>query len=108
MTNVVQKILEEADKSKKGRKKRVAKVGPSEQAQTPKKKVKRVACKPRSPTPSDHEDSQSNTISDIQVQDNVHHEQFDIGATSHPLSFGACNNKPEGNFSNANICVNLI
>lgn len=83
MTDAVEKVLEEVDKPKKGRKKRATKAGPSEQAQTPKKKVKQVALKPHTPTPSDHEDSQSNTVSDILIQDNVHHEHVDTAARSH-------------------------
>lgn len=40
MTNEIQNVLEEANKPKKGRMTRATKAGPSEQAQTLKKKVK--------------------------------------------------------------------
>lgn len=84
ITDVVCKVLEEADKPKKGGKKRTAKVGTCKTAQTPKKKVKRAANKPWTPMPSDHEDLQSNMVSDIPVQYDVHLEHYDIIATSHP------------------------
>lgn len=68
LTHEMQKALEEVNKPKKGGK-RKEKVGPSEPAQTPKKKIKRAACTPRSPFPVAQEDSDSQTVSeDIQAR----------------------------------------
>lgn len=53
ITCIVRKILVEVDRPKKGGKKIDAKSGLSKPTQTPKKKVNRVACKLKSPTPSD-------------------------------------------------------
>lgn len=84
ITDVVRKVLKDIDKPKKGWKKRTTKAGPSETTQIPKKKVKRATRKPRTPTPSDRNDSQSNTVSYIPVQDDVHHKLDVNAATSHP------------------------
>ena len=84
MTSEVRKVLEEADKPNKGGK-RKPKVGPSEPAQTPKKKVKQAACKPKTPTPSDEEDSISNTVSYIRSPERVEHKHDDTTTTSQPI-----------------------
>lgn len=61
-------------------------VGHSKPAQTPKKKkIKRFACNPRTPTLSDEEDSQSNTISDICTHEQVQHEIIATTETLHPM-----------------------
>ncbi|CAI9276735.1 unnamed protein product [Lactuca saligna] len=90
ITYEIQKVLDEADKPKKGGKKRT-KEGPSEPTQTPKKKVKRAAHKPRTPTPSDHGNSDSNTNSDIPVQ----HEIDETTETSHPMVLEHITTNPE-------------
>ncbi|CAI9263190.1 unnamed protein product [Lactuca saligna] len=66
ITDEVQKILAEAVKPKKGGKNRGVKAGPSEPPQASKKKaVKKPASRPQTPTPSNHDDSQSNTVSEV-------------------------------------------
>ena len=62
LTDAITKVVEEADKPNKGGKWK-GKVGPSEPAHTSKKRVKRVARKPRTPTPNNDKDSQYNNIS---------------------------------------------
>lgn len=85
ITDEMRKVLDEADKPKKGRKKSGAKSCPSEPPQDPKtKKVKKAARRLRNPMPSDCEDSQSNTVSEILVQEDVQNEHDDTAATSHP------------------------
>ena len=64
LTDEMCKAMEDASKPKKGGK-RKPKVGPYELTQTPKKKVKRDACMPRSPSPDVDEDSESHTIFDV-------------------------------------------
>lgn len=95
LTPEMQSIIAEVDKpkkggqkgSKKGEKKQSAKEGPSEPANTPKKrkaqdapikrKLNKATWKPRSPTPSEREDSESNTHSD------VHNEEDEIVQNEH-------------------------
>lgn len=62
------------------------KVGPSEPPQAPKKKkIKKVAHKPRSPTLSAHEGSQSHTLSEVPMQCCItNEEENDTAATSNP------------------------
>lgn len=96
MTDEFQKIHDEVDKTKKRGKKRDAKAGPSETTQMPKKKqVKKVACRQRYPTPSDHEDLQSHTISEIPFEEEVQNEDE---ATSQPKVSKTTITNPEVSF----------
>lgn len=84
LTTEMQTTLEEANKPQKGGK-RKAKVGPSEPAQTPKKKVKKAARKPRSPSPIVEEDSESHIVSNVQRTEQVEHETEDTTTTWQPM-----------------------
>lgn len=99
LTPEMHKVLEEADKPKKGGKQK-PKVGPSKPAQTPKKKkVKRAVRRPRTPTLSDVEDSQSNTISGIRIPEQVQQEHDDTAVTSHLMVLEPITTNPEVTFS---------
>ena len=84
LTPEMQQALEDANKHKRGGKRKTI-VGPSEPPQVPKKIVKKPAHKPRSPSPVAEDVSDSHTISDIQRTEQVQRETKDITKTSEPL-----------------------
>lgn len=64
MTDEMLTKIEEANKPKRGTKRR-GKDGSSEVVKTPKKKIKKQARRPKSPSPIHEEDSESQTVSDF-------------------------------------------
>lgn len=83
MTEELRKILKEGNKLKKGGKQK-AKVAPFNVAKTP-KKVKKQARKPRYPSPVAQEDSESQTVSEIQENATVQNEVEYTAATLEPV-----------------------
>lgn len=95
LTDEMRNVLEEVDKPNKGGKKKGTKFGlfeptpfpkksgkrkpevePLAPAKAPKRKrIKKMACQPRTPTPRDHDDSQSQTVSNVPIQMEFHNEE---------------------------------
>lgn len=95
LTPAIQKDLEEANKSKKGGK-RKAKAGPSEPAASPKKQVKWAARKPKYPSPVTQEESDSQIhLEDLQARN----EHEDMVASSQPMASEPIQTNPEVNFT---------
>ena len=74
------------------------KVRPAEPAQTPKKRVNRIARKPKMPTLSNEEDSHSNAISDNRTHEQVQHKTVSTVEASQPTP---TETNPEVSFSMA-------
>lgn len=75
------KAIDEENKPKSGAKWKV-KFGPFELITTPKKKIKKDARKPKSPSPVAEEDSESHTVSDVQRSEQIQKEVEDTTVTS--------------------------
>lgn len=83
MSEGLQKAIDEANKPKRGAK-RKGKAGPSEVLRTPKKKVKKSTRKSRSPSLMVHESSESKTHFDLREGVLVQNEVEDTAPTSIP------------------------
>lgn len=61
-------------------------------------KVKKVATRPRTSTPSDAEASESQNISNVCIPEQEHQDQEDTTATSHPMVSKPATTNPEVTF----------
>lgn len=81
MSEDLLKAIDEAKKTKFGAKRKV-KAGPSEPTTTPKKKIKKAAQNPKSPSPVAKEDSGSHTVSEVRRSEQIQKEVEDTIVTS--------------------------